>query len=244
MLATAKSLIVESRLLKRAAEEIKSQEKVDMVKVARKERIACSKKLKIAKEALVREKEEKQNLMETKRLMEEQNNALTDELLTLKKTLSSEIENRKGLQKQTDSEREKVLNERGKRYEVTRNAQNILKHKQDEIKQLTETLFEISDEFSGLKKEKTRALKSKHKIEVVLQKKNVELNKLLKKNEEMRKSMEEDKKNINTKEVKKQSRKANVDIHGHFGCYSLSWNQLLMVPHHLLYQQIFYHIYR
>ena len=114
MLATAKSLIVESRLLKRAAEEIKSQEKVDMVKIARKERIACSKKLRIAKEALVREKEEKQNLMETKRLMEEQNNALTIELLTLKKTLSSEIENRKGLQKQTDSEREKVLNERGK----------------------------------------------------------------------------------------------------------------------------------
>ena len=150
MLATAKSLIVESRLLKRAAEEIKSQEKVDMVKIARKERIACSKKLKIAKEALVQEKEEKQDLMETKRRMEEQNNALTDELLTLKKTLSSEIENRKGLQKQTESEREKVLNERGERYEVTRNAQNILKHKQDEIKQLTETLFEISDEFLGL----------------------------------------------------------------------------------------------
>ena len=97
MLATAKSLIVESRLLKRAAEEIKSQEKVDIVKIARKERIACSKKLKIAKEALVWEKEEKQNLMETKRLTEEKNNALTDELLTLKKTLSSEIENRKRL---------------------------------------------------------------------------------------------------------------------------------------------------
>ena len=202
MLATAKLLIVESRLLKRAAEEIKSQEKVDMVKIARKERIACSKKLKIAKEALVREKEEKQNLMETKRLMEEKNNALTDELLTLKKTLSSEIENRKGLQKQTESERDKVLNERGKRYEVARNAQNILKAKQDEIKELTKTLFEMSEEFSGIKKEKTRALKSKHKIEVLLQKKNVELNKLLKKNEELRESMEEDKKHMNAKEVK------------------------------------------
>ena len=173
-----------------------------MVKIARKERIACSKKLKIAKEALVREKEEKQNLMETKRLMEEKNNALTDELLTLKKTLSSEIENRKGLQKQTESERDKVLNERGKRYEVARNAQNILKAKQDEIKELTKTLFEMSEEFLGIKKEKTRALKSKHKIEVLLQKKNVELNKLLKKNEELRESMEEDKKHMNAKEVK------------------------------------------
>ena len=47
---------------------------------------------------------------------------MTDELLTLKKTLSSKIENRKGLQKQTEYERDKVLNERGKRYEVTRNA--------------------------------------------------------------------------------------------------------------------------
>lgn len=86
---------------------------------------------------------------------------------------------------------------------MTRNAQNKLKDKQGEIKQLTETLFEVSDEMSGIKKEKLHALKAKHKIEVVLQKKNVQLNKLFKKNEELRESIEEDKKNIDIKEVKK-----------------------------------------
>lgn len=71
VLATAKSLIQESRQLKRAAEEIKTKEKIDMLKIARKERMIPSKRLKIAKEATVREKEEKKYLMENIRLVED-----------------------------------------------------------------------------------------------------------------------------------------------------------------------------
>ena len=203
VLATAKSLIHESRLLKRAAEEIKTKEKVDMLKIARKERIIYSKKLKLAKEAMVREKEEKKHLMGNIRLMEDNTNTLTDELLTLKKTLSAEAENRKELQKQTESERKKFLNERGKRYDANRNAQNKLKDKQEEIMQLTETLFEVSDEMSGMKKEKIHALNEKKKMEIALQKNNVKVNTLLKKNGELRDRIEVEKKNIDIKEVKK-----------------------------------------
>ena len=41
---------------------------------------------------------------------------------------------------------------------------------QDEMNQLTESLFEVSDDVWGLQKEKIHALEAKEKIEVVLQK--------------------------------------------------------------------------
>lgn len=103
--------------------------------------------------------------------MEDNKNTLTDKLLTLKKTLSAEAENTKELQKQTESEINKSLNERGKIYDANINTQNKLKDKQEEIMQLTETLFKVSDEMSGTKKEKIHALNEKEKMEIALQKK-------------------------------------------------------------------------
>ena len=84
VLEIAKSLIQQSKLLKRDAEEMKAKEKVDMTKLARIERINYSKKLKVVKESFLREKKEKQELMINIKQMEEKQNALTDELLALK----------------------------------------------------------------------------------------------------------------------------------------------------------------
>ena len=61
VLEIAKSLIQQSKHLKRDAEEMKAKEKVDMTKLARIERINYSKKLKVAKESFLREKRGKKN---------------------------------------------------------------------------------------------------------------------------------------------------------------------------------------
>ena len=81
-------------------------------------------------------------------------------------------------------------------------------------------------------------------MEIALQKNNVKVNTLLKKNGELRDRIEEDKKNIDIKEVKK------TNEGGKSGHTWLLWMLQLILESlangtpHLLYQIIFYHIYQ
>ena len=188
---------------------MKVKEKVDMTKLARIERINYSKKLKVGKESFLREKKEKQELMINIKQMEEKQNALTDEVLALKKTLSLEVQKGEKLEEQAKLERNKVYTERHKRYDGNKNILLKLRDKDKEIVELTETLFDVSDEMLGMKKEKRLALKANRKMEFVLERTRGDLNKVEKRNEELREMLEEktnipyNENNNNPKELRK-----------------------------------------
>ena len=133
-LATAKSLIDESRLLKRAAEEIKTKEKGDRLKIARQERTIYSKKLKIVKESMVRKEEQKNDLVEKVKLLEGNQKTLTRELLTVKKSLSLVVEKGNELRQQAESDRNNFSNERRKRYNSNIHAHKKLKDSKKKLR--------------------------------------------------------------------------------------------------------------
>ena len=202
VIATAKSLIDESRHLKRAAEEIKTKEKGDRLKIARQERTIYAKKLKTVKESMVRKEEQKSNLMEKVKLLEDNQKTLTHELLTIKKSLSLEVEKGNELRQQAESDRNNLYNERRKRYNSNVHAHNKLKNKQEEITKLKDTVFEVTDEFVEMKKKMSNVVKANKKLNIALQKKNADLKKVKKKIEDLREYIEEDKNIFEIKELK------------------------------------------
>ena len=108
VLEHAKSLIRESKGLKKSFDEMKSKEKSKTMKLIREERECAFKKVMIAKETSMRERNKSNELMKTMKEMEENQKTLTTELCQLKNTTLREVKKLKELHKREFDKRNKL----------------------------------------------------------------------------------------------------------------------------------------
>ena len=197
VLEHAKSLIQESKGLKKCFDEMKSKEKSKTMKLIREERERAFKKVMIAKESSMRERNKSNELMKTMKQMEENQKTLTTELRQLKNTTLREVKKLKDLherefdkgnklQKQLQEAKIQYHNEKEKRYDEMKRDYNDLLQKEDEIKELKHTLFELSDEMIGMAKTTKHTLKEKQKLELALKRKNNKLEEVITINSHLR----------------------------------------------------------
>ena len=114
--------------------------------------------------------------------MEENQKTLTTKLRQLKNTTLREVKKLKDLHKREFDKGNKLHkqfqeakiqyhNEKEKRYDERKRDYNDLLQKEDEIKELNHTLFELSDEMIGIAKTTKHTLKEKQKLELALKRK-------------------------------------------------------------------------
>ena len=133
-------------VLKESIEEMKIKEKTERINIIRKERLRASRKLHLAKQSINKEKQKNNELITTLKNMKE------DQIIMYEKhrEYSNELSNAKKIQeelnKKVQSQKHKLLRQQEKQYNERKLTNSKCKEKDNEIHDLKETLFEISDE--------------------------------------------------------------------------------------------------